>query len=94
MKSLFKFVGWAVVVVMGFALTNWAFSQLGELITTKNTIAVAAGLVGLGMLLGVWGWVIFTAIKKFVHAFWKWDPAVQESKNCCQNDCGCDRSSR
>lgn len=92
MKSLFKFVFWSVAIVLGFGLSSWLFSLLGELATAKNSVAVAASLLGYGVLLGIWGWVVVTAIKKGVKAFFEWDPDADKSESCCQNDCGCDRT--
>lgn len=92
MKTFLKFIGWAVAAVMGITFANFWFSWAAELITTKNSFAVAGGLMMIGVGLGALGWVGLTLIKKTACAFFKWDPSKEES--CCQNDCGCDRSSR
>lgn len=97
MKRFLKFIGWAVVVVMGGTFANYWFSWAGELISTKNSFAVAAGLMMVGVGLGTGAWVAFTVIRAAGRAMFDWQDREissfgRPSKSCCQNECGCDRS--
>lgn len=95
MKSLLKFVVYSVAIVLGLVVTNLLFSLFGDWISTKNSFAVALGFTGVGVMLGVWGWLLVTGVKKAVRAFFAYDPSDDAPKakgDCCQNDCGCDRS--
>lgn len=93
MKSLLKFISWAVIGVMGITLGNFWFSWAGELVTTKNSFAVAGGLLMIGVGLGAALWALFTVIMRLVGAFLRWDPTANK-ESCCQNECGCDRSDK
>lgn len=94
MKRFCKFIGWMVAFVMGVAATNFWLSWAGELVSTKNSFAVAGGLLMIGVGLGTWVWVLVTATKKGMNAFWKWDPENEKSGKSCGNSCDCDCSGK